>query len=61
MNGWGGGRCMALAVFYVNPPPPSPFHSCSASLMAALAWGLFRFSYVTADARVSADVKTIAP
>lgn len=26
MNGWGGGRCMALAVFYVNPPPSSfPF------------------------------------
>lgn len=53
MNGWGGGRCMALPVFYVNPP-------LSIRVQPAW-WGLFWFSYVTADARVSADVKTIAP
>lgn len=48
---------MALAVFYVGPSP----------LVLSQADGvlspgvLFGFSYVSAEARLSADAKTIAP
>lgn len=38
-----------------------PLCFCPMSETVALAWGLFQFSYMITDARVSTDVKTIGP